>query len=335
MVTRNDVAKRAGVSPAVVSYVMNNSNYVSDEKRAAVLTAATELGYYPNSLARNLKLGHSNQILLITDDIRNELFSEVAFYMEAVAYQKGYSFSISSSSQKEYDKLLDSLNSRQYAGVMIFSSTFPLQEEHIKKLNHLCITGCNIVLFMFSQTKYEIRPEISLIRTSIRESVSKAVDYLFEKGHMRIGYLGDGDPIAGGESGPFGDGLRINGYLDSLRSHNVVPRKEHIFFLDEFKYPSLEFMNIEGVVDAYFSLPEEDRPTAFFVNSDFLAAKLITRFRHHGIETPAQMEIIGFGNTSSASISYPNLTTVLLDKIAGNDVKTTFFDMQLIKGGSA
>ena len=46
-VTRDDVAKLAGVSPAVVSYVMNNSNYVSEEKRIAVLNAVKELKYTP------------------------------------------------------------------------------------------------------------------------------------------------------------------------------------------------------------------------------------------------------------------------------------------------
>ena len=43
MVTRNEVAERAGVSPSVVSYVLNNSNYVSEEKRKAVLKAVEEL----------------------------------------------------------------------------------------------------------------------------------------------------------------------------------------------------------------------------------------------------------------------------------------------------
>ena len=51
-VTRNDVAKLAGVSPAVVSYVLNNSKYVSEERRTAVLRAVEELGYQPNIMAR-------------------------------------------------------------------------------------------------------------------------------------------------------------------------------------------------------------------------------------------------------------------------------------------
>ena len=65
MVTRNDVAKLAKVSPAVVSYVINNSNYVSAEKRKAVLAAIEELNYIPNQNAKNLRQGKTHMIAVI------------------------------------------------------------------------------------------------------------------------------------------------------------------------------------------------------------------------------------------------------------------------------
>lgn len=71
-ITRNDVAKRAGVSPAVVSYVLNNSKYVSDERRKAVLEAVEELGYQPNMMARGLKTKKSMQIAFVCDNLRND-----------------------------------------------------------------------------------------------------------------------------------------------------------------------------------------------------------------------------------------------------------------------
>ena len=59
-VTRNDVAKLAGVSPAVVSYVINDSNYVSQEKREAVLKAVKELEYTPNVFAKSLRTNRNS-----------------------------------------------------------------------------------------------------------------------------------------------------------------------------------------------------------------------------------------------------------------------------------
>ena len=85
-VTRNDVAKLAGVSPAVVSYVMNNSNYVSEEKRTAVLNAVKELNYTPNIFAKSLRTNRSNQIALVGDTLQAELYGELSNRL----FEKGY-----------------------------------------------------------------------------------------------------------------------------------------------------------------------------------------------------------------------------------------------------
>ena len=70
--TRNDVAKLAGVSPAVVSYVINKTKFVSEEKTQAVLDAIKELNYQPNLYARSLKTNRSMQIAFVCDNLRND-----------------------------------------------------------------------------------------------------------------------------------------------------------------------------------------------------------------------------------------------------------------------
>ena len=79
MVTRNDVAKLAKVSPAVVSYVINNSNYVSAEKRKAVLAAIEELNYIPNQNAKNLRQGKTHMIAVIRGSSLNDMFNDLLF----------------------------------------------------------------------------------------------------------------------------------------------------------------------------------------------------------------------------------------------------------------
>ena len=64
-VTISDVAKRARVSTATVSYVLNNSSRVSDETRARVLQAIKELGYQPNALARGLVKNQTRTVGLV------------------------------------------------------------------------------------------------------------------------------------------------------------------------------------------------------------------------------------------------------------------------------
>lgn len=85
-ITRNDVAKLAGVSPAVVSYVLNHTKTVSEEKTLAVKRAIEELNYTPNLYARSLKTNKSMQIAFVCDNLRND-WLEIA---EKKFMTKGY-----------------------------------------------------------------------------------------------------------------------------------------------------------------------------------------------------------------------------------------------------
>jgi LacI family transcriptional regulator len=70
--TRDDVARLAGVSSAVVSYVVNNGpRPVAEATRRRVLEAIEKLGYHPNAAARALITGRSDLIGLIVPDIHN------------------------------------------------------------------------------------------------------------------------------------------------------------------------------------------------------------------------------------------------------------------------
>lgn len=73
VVTRKDVAKRAGVSPATVSYALNPDGPVSDATRARVLAAAAELGYTPNAMAAALAGAPSRVIALVTTSSEREV----------------------------------------------------------------------------------------------------------------------------------------------------------------------------------------------------------------------------------------------------------------------
>ena len=81
--TRNDVAKLAGVSSAVVSYVLNDMDCVSDDKRKAVWAAVEQLGYYPNVSARALRTNKTFQIALVCENI---LYNEWLYNIENILY---------------------------------------------------------------------------------------------------------------------------------------------------------------------------------------------------------------------------------------------------------
>ena len=70
-VTREDVAKLAGVSGTTVSYVMNNTKRISPEVRQRVWEAAKQLNYHPSLLARGLATNETKHIAIIVKNLQN------------------------------------------------------------------------------------------------------------------------------------------------------------------------------------------------------------------------------------------------------------------------
>ncbi|MBQ9462216.1 MAG: LacI family DNA-binding transcriptional regulator [Bacteroidales bacterium] len=109
-VTIKDIAREAGVSTALVSFVMTNYlggkmvYKVNDETSRRVLEVADRLNYKPNTSARALRSGRTNTIGVVVSDIANPFFAEIARYLEDQAYQYNYNV-IFGSSDENPDKL--------------------------------------------------------------------------------------------------------------------------------------------------------------------------------------------------------------------------------------
>ena len=89
MVTIREVAEKAGVSVATVSYVLNEARKMRPETQRRVLLAAKELGYFPNNAARSLAVGRSSVIGLVVPDLGNPFFPEIAKAFQEAANLAG------------------------------------------------------------------------------------------------------------------------------------------------------------------------------------------------------------------------------------------------------
>lgn len=185
-VTRNDVAKLAGVSPAVVSYVINDSNYVSQEKREAVLKAVKELEYTPNVFAKSLRTNRSNQIALVGDTLQAELYEELS----AQLFQKGF-FSCLFYSQKE-DTFINRLIEGRFAAIFMASNAFTAEQ-----LNRIVQNGIPLILYQ-SREYIGLDPRIVIRAPDIYNDVKQILNYLIMKGHRRIAFVA---PLNTGQPG--------------------------------------------------------------------------------------------------------------------------------------
>ena len=288
-VTRNDVAKLAGVSPAVVSYVINESNYVSEEKKAAVRKAIKELNYTPNVFAKSLRTNKSNQIALVGDTLQAELYGALATHL----FEKGYFSSLFYSCHDE--SFIRRLIEGRFDAVFMASNAFSA-----KQLNEIAESGIPLVLYR-SREYVGLDPRIVVRAPDLVDGVRKVLGYLILKGHHRIAYI---PPLKYKTQGVFGDDLRAKTYSETLRK-NGIEINEDFFSI----HTDSEQTVLEDVFNMMTMYTREERPTAIAVSDDHLAAQILQYIKKLNLRVPADVAIIGYGNIASSQITTPELTT--------------------------
>jgi len=205
-VTRKEVAERAGVSVAVVSYVVNNGpRPVSPETGAKVKKAIKELGYFPNELARSLSKKQTATIGLIIPNLTNPVFAEIADSLEKACAAEGYMVMLCGTGRDpvKEKKLAETLRAKQVDGVVIIPSQTPQAILSPFKLAHTP----TVVL------EHDL-PGTHCIAIDDRQGGRLATQHLLSLGHRRIGLI-KREPTSALST------LRFVGYCDMLAEANI------------------------------------------------------------------------------------------------------------------
>lgn len=333
MATRKDVAQLAGVSLAVVTYVMNQSNYVSEETRSKVLAAIKQLNYQPSYLARSLKTNRTYNFAIVCDDIRSELFSDIAYHMERLAYQHGYNVFLCSSHQD--DKFLRMLMNRKMDGIFIATSIYKSEQ-----LNYLA--GGKMPVVLYKVREYPgLADSVKCICVDYQGASRKLTTHLIEKGYAPIAFL---PPIYSSLKQFKTDDCRYRGYCDALTAHNI-PVVESLVCFDTQSYDSI----LRFAMDVY-KRRKTDKPIAYVAGNDYLATMLMNHFAQRGIRIGEDFVIVGMDATASSVNISPKLTTMgfskeevakcvvnsmLLEKDEVFDSRDVFFETRFIPGSSS
>lgn len=307
--TVREVAQRAGVSSATVSYVFNgraNRPSVPDATRQRVLQAAAEVGYEPNHAARSLRRQRSEVVCLVRTAVGGpwvEVLTEQLYEMAAARDHSVITLVVESPERAEH--ALRVLR-RRYADGVIFTPTFfrfPQQE-----LSSLADRGVQLVVF-----DEETEPRgFDVVRVNAARACAEAVRYLIGRGHRRIAYLGHredlddharSDRYAGYSEAMLGGGARID---ERLVVEGADSREEA--YLAARRLVSLR-----------------DRPTAVFCASDRSALAMMWAVRDMGLAVPDDLAVIGVGNLPEGRVMKPHLTTVGTDSLDFGDVVDRLF----------
>lgn len=299
--TQSDVARRAGVSRATVSYVLNDVPNgrvpISEDTHQRVKQAIEDLGYEPDATARALRSGSTKTIGLIIPDICNPHFLETAAAIEQEVRASGYHLLLSSIDlSPEYGKdVLQDLSHRRIDGLILMGSFISQSPEAQKTLAQLLKHRLPIVEM---SDHYTAGYEVDRVVADYRAATTEIIAYLLSLGHRRIGLIYGVEVAEVGED-------RLLPYQDSLQTAGLSVDQELIINCG----PTIE----DGYQAALRLLQLPDRPTALIVINDLLAIGVIRAAGDLGLRIPADVSVASYDDITLAKYQTPRLTTVSKD----------------------
>jgi LacI family transcriptional regulator len=292
VVTLKDVARRAGVSTATVSHVINDTRYVSDELKAKVRRAMEELNYHPNAIARSLRRRRTQNIGMIIPDVSYPFLGEVAKGVEDAGFERGYNVILCDSDgklEREAD-YIELLQEKKVDGII-----FVAAGESRSHVQALLDQGMPVVVCARQLPGLEVDEVLA----DNEEAGYQATEHLLGLGHRRIGCI----------AGPRDLGVsskRVDGYQRALARHDVSLCEQWI------AYASFQPRGGSEAMNELLALNEP--PTAVFACSDLMAFGAICAASRTGLRVPQDVAIIGCDDIALAAFASPSLSTVAQPK---------------------
>jgi len=286
--TSQDVAKKAKVSIATVSRVLNNSPRVSPNVRRRVLQVVKKLDYQPNRTAQRLRAKQSRVIGIMISDIQNPFFTSVVRGIEDIAYQQGYSVVLCNSDEDPQKEglYINVMRAESVAGVIIASTS-----ESASQVGDLLKHNIPVVAI-----DREIKSrQIDSVLVSNEEGSFDAVSHLVGRGHRAIGFIGLPLTYTPGKE-------RYQGYRRALQQHQLPVTKAYLRFSNAKQQG--------GYTSAMDLLKKQPGITALFVANNLMTLGALDAIRERGLKIPEDISIISFDDMAWAKLLQPPLSAV-------------------------
>lgn len=287
MITMTDIAKKAGVSQATVSRVLNGSSSVSLETKALVMEWVRKLDFQPNQSAKSLASKRTHLIGLVLPDLLNPYFTEIIYHIEKIAAFNGFNilFCNSDGSAIREQEIFKSLKSRQVEGLLIgFTSQFsPVVED---------IRNSNIETVVITQAS----EYFSSVAASHSTGGEIAARHLIERGCSQFVFQGAPDDE------------KYCGFFKELCDNG--------FSSDDIDIIYMEYTWIHTTKKAYVKAFEyiendsSDGKVGVFAVNDFAALGFIHAASDLNRNIPDKYSVIGFDDTYLCQIVRPALTSI-------------------------
>lgn len=318
-----DVAARAGVSKAQAARALGSYGAVSDAVRANVLSAAQELGYRTNHLARSMNTGRSQTVGVVVGDIENPYFGRVVRGISDTARHRGYNVMLLNTDERldaEVDAVRVLLDMR-VDGLIVA----PCSADHTEHLLEVADRGKALVLFDRDAPGLDV----DVVAVDFRPASRSATEQLLAAGHSRIAYVSSlrfpGGYTPGADLGTSPVVQRIGGMEDALAAHG------HALDADLVRLNATTPDAVATAVAELLRLP--DPPTAFVASDSLIAQEVLGTLQGLGLRIPHNASFVMYDDFPWTRLTTPPLTVIgqpvhemgveaarrLLDRIDGID----------------
>ena len=285
--TSADVARLARVSQSAVSRAFTEGASISPDTRGRILSAARQLGYRPNKLARSLISGRSGLIGLAVAYLDNQFYPLVLERLSRALQGRGYRLMLFMTQPGDTDANVRDMLQYQVEGVVLASTVLS------SDLAHQCAdNGIPVVLF----NRVAPGSPASAVTSDNVEGGRLVGDLLGRGGHRRIAY------IAGYEDSSTNRD-REAGFLRGLAAHGRV--------CDARAVGGYTTQGAAAAARDLFDRPQERRPDAVFVANDHMAFAVMDVIRDElGLAVPGDVAVVGYDDVPEAAWRAYDLTTV-------------------------
>lgn len=334
--TIKDIANEAGVSIALVSFVMSNQGKdpderlykVSEETSRRILEIAKRLDYHPNNAARTLRRGKTNTIGVVLSDISNKFFADIARCIEDRAYKYDYTVIFGSTDENaaKLENLVKVLVDRGIDGLIIVPCAG--SEKFIAS-----VADSHIPMVLMDRSVDNV--DVSTVVLDNRAALSLAVSTLVDSGCSRIEMIGYDMPLSNAIE-------REEGYCRAMARFGLE---------ENIAVHRIDFRNIEQQVREVVGEAVGRGVEAFVFGTNTLTISGLKVLDSLGIKVPEQVRVVGFDDseafelyrTSVAYISQPieqfgqESFDLLMKHIRNRDMQsmTVTLKPQIVEGNSS
>lgn len=301
MVTVKAIAAAVGVSPSVVSAVLNGSRHVrmSEATRAQILAKIEELGYTPNLAARSLRTARSGVLAVVAPKLSNPVFTPMLDGIHDAAEECGYAIMLAEATRLvDGSRMLERILGHGQVDGTILRPSSDIDSGGVR-----AVFEREAPIIVLDQVP---EPEQPWLAIDDEAAGRVATEHLLTLGHTRIGFVGgwlhphgDFRPAAGFRHSNL---RRVDGYRAALTAAGITPRAEDVVESDHAAHA--------GRAAVAEVLARPDRPTALVVNNATTSIGVVGGAVQAGLRVPDDLAVVAIHDIDVLADVSPSISSV-------------------------